>query len=270
MKNNSYPEQSQFIEWCRTINHLSNQSISMINMAVISFWKYYKANSINEPIISNVTASDVEEYLSILESKENLQIRTINKYLSYLKKYFKFLASYKYIDSYPLFTLNGHQFNRKITIFTNWASEIPNLLDKNVQPDTIKLLVLISLGYDTNELLSIRWKQITERINNKILKSFLRENLIFDKTLNPYIFQTRKGEPVKTIEAIMHRVRKDQKILNMPLSPIKLRQSYILSCVSDDTKSDAELKKTLNIGDKTLSYYKYCVNYYNLKDYSFA
>lgn len=261
---NAYPYEEAFIKNCK-VNGLSNTSIKMANQAISNFWKYYIGNSNDEANVNNVKSSDVREYLNQLDMKEHLQTRTLNKYLTYLKKYFSFLASYRYISSFPLFDIKGKPFQRNLTVIIDWMDQIPSFLELDLHSDTIKLLLLISLGYEVSDLLSVRWNEIANNINDKQLKKYVVDHLNFENFRNPTIFQSRKkGDKLISLETVMHRIRQDQDKISLPLVPKKLRQSYVLSVVSNSTLNDEQLKKKLRINDKSISYYRFCASYYTL------
>lgn len=264
---NTYPYQVKFIQHCKA-SGLSDTSIRMTNSAVNHFWNYYLSNSQADPTIQNVTSSDVDDYLAQLDIQEHLQTRTINKYLTYLKKYFMFLADYRYISSFPLYKIKGKPFQRNLTITINWMDSLPDFLNLNLHSETIKLLLLISLNYDVKDLLNVRWNDIANNINNSQLRQFIVDSLNFANFQNPTIFQNKvNGSKLTSIETILHTVRLDQDKVAIPLVPVKLRQSYILSIVSKHNLSDKELQQRFNLSSKSLSYYQFCASYYSLIDF---
>ena len=219
--------------------------------------------TVTERMLRGLTEHDFKN----LDQKEHLSKKTINKYLSYLKKYFIFLAENHLIESYPLFTLKGISFKRKETIIINWMPYISNFLNTSIHPETIKLLIVISLGYDLNQLLNIRWLDVSDKLNDINLKKFLFDNLTFDKTPNPYIFQGKRIDKYTSIDRITSKTKMDQHLIDFPINPRKLRQSYILSIISNQTLSDEQLLDQLHISQKSLGYYKFCANYFNLIPY---
>ena len=164
--------------------------------------------------------------------QEHLSKRAINKYLSYIKKYFIFLAENHLINNYPLYNVKGISFKRRETIIINWMPYITDFLENNLHPETIKLLVLIAQGYDLNQLLNVRWNDIQGKLSNT-LKHYLINNLDFNKTSNPYIYQGKRIDKYTSLDRVTSEVKKDQQLIAFPITPRKLRQSYILSIVSN-------------------------------------
>ncbi|TDN01503.1 site-specific integrase [Lactobacillus crispatus] len=263
-----FPYQASFDAWCTHVNKLNQLSIDMINSVLFNFWNYHVANAVGDIDIKNIKVSDVNDYLTQLDVHEHLKTRTINKYISYIRKYFTFLTQAHLIDSYPLVGLKGISYQRRTTVVINWMNDLPNMLNLGLHPETIKLLLLISLGYTPKELLKVRWLEIAEHIHNSGLKAYIVKNLNFTKTPNPFIFQKQNGDgPIATNESFMRAVRLDRDILPLDLSISKLRQSYILSYVSNSNLTDQYLMTRLKLSSKRLAYYKMCVSYYNLISY---
>lgn len=178
------------------------------------------------------------------------------------------MAEHNYISSYPLYTLKGHPFQRQETIIIDWMSSIPTFLQKDVHPYTIYLLTLISLGYDLKQLLEIKWDDISDKLNDNELKQFIYHNLRFNQDSNPYIFQGKRKDKISSLDRVTSITKKDQDKFPFSLTPRKLRQSYILSLVSNLKYSDEQLMSQLHISSKSLGYYKFCSNYYELIPYN--
>ena len=267
ISNSVFPYQNSFIEYCQNIQKLSEYSIKMINYDIGNFWRYYSVKFPNNTNIKEVTSSDIREYLIQLDQKEHLSKKTINKYLSYLKKYFIFLTENHLINSYPLFDLKGISLQRRETIVINWMPYISQFIKPDIHPETIKLLIVISLGYDLDQLLNIRWFDISDKLNDIKLKNFLFDSLTFDKTSNPYIFQGKRIDRYTSIDRITSKTKLDQHLIDFPINPRKLRQSYILSIISNQALSDEQLLNQLQISQKSLGYYQFCAHYFYLIPY---
>ena len=263
----SYPYQKQFVRHCNIQQHLKPATIAMIEQVLTGFWRYYTANSVTEAALENITAEDVSDYLAQLEIRRNLKTTTINKYISYIKKYFTFLAEARFIPSYPLFALKGRTFNRRITIVVNWMDHLSELPLKKLNPNTVKILVLTGLGYPVEELLKIRWSQLAPKIDDDKLRSYLEKHLNFEKDSDPILFQTKNGAPIHGLQAALRPTLADQEKLTLKLIPTKLHQSYMISKVANLHATDEELMLSLHISRTTLAYYQHCVSYYNLVEF---
>lgn len=203
----NYPHQNDFLLWCRQVENLNPAYITFIDESVTAFWQYYSSNTNNIVSPNNVTDYDVSNFLSYLENHKKLQVRTVNKYLLYIQKYFGYLASNNIIDSYPLYKLKGKSFPRKLTVYVNWMKHIPEFIDSDFRPETIKLLVLISLGYDLDQLLKVKWHSIANNIHDTQIKTYIQKNVVFENFDDPTIFQSQSvpGKPLTCLNTIEKR-----------------------------------------------------------------
>ena len=267
MTTNLFPYQDIFINYCNQ-QALNKKSVSQINSTITSFWSFYKEEmSSNNPDIKKVTSYDISKYLQRIKCSKRFSASTFNRLLSYMRKYFRYLTAERYIDAYPLYSFKGKSINKTKTVIINWMRYIPTFLKYDLKPETIKVLTLISLNYTPEELLLVSWHDIADKINNKDLHNFFVHHLNFEKTESPQILNGKKHNKIKSIETIMFQVRKDKKKLDIPLTLRQLRQSYILSIVSKKTLTDTDLLNILNINQKSLAYYKWCVANYKLIPY---
>ena len=118
-----------------------------------------------------------------------------------------------------------------------------------------------------DQLLNIRWFDIADKLNDIKLKNFLFDSLTFDKTSNPYIFQGKRIDRYTSIDRITSKTKLDQHLIDFPINPRKLRQSYILSIISNQALSDEQLLNQLQISQKSLGYYQFCAHYFYLIPY---
>ena len=79
-----YPHQEGFENWCRGPQRLSPKSIENADYCLDHFFSYAEVNFPSRNV-NEITASNVRDYLQQLATKENLQVTTVNKYVSYIK-----------------------------------------------------------------------------------------------------------------------------------------------------------------------------------------
>lgn len=263
-----YPYQVQFARWEKNIQHLSQKSISNADHCLTNFFNYAQGNFAS-PELEDIKASDIRDYLNQLDTKEHLATTTINKYTSYIKKYFYYLHSAGIVENYPLLDLKGQSFNRKKTFVINWMDYISDFIGKVHHPYTIYLFELTALGYTSNELLSIRFSDIKDKIKDKRVKDYFLTTLAFDKDSDPFIFASRSGAPYSSTNNIMQLVKEDKEIFpQVKLTLTSLRLSYVYSLVTNEELNDAILLKKLRCTKRNLAYYQYNASYCNLINYS--
>lgn len=253
----NFPYENKFQLYCKQKKQLADSTISLAAKSITTFWNYYAANIGSAAAISNVTTSDLRNFLDSLEQKLHFKSNTVNKYLSHLKMYFIFLNEYGYISSYPLLTLRGNKFDRKQEYVINWMDHLAEITKiKNIHPATIKMMAAISLGYKPNEILTLHVRTLIDQINDPIIKDYLVKHTDFSKDANPYLFATKSGNPYASDFNINQAIATDRKLIGMQLTSHKLRMSYVYSILSNSKLSDNDLLKTLRIPLKSLNYYR--------------
>ncbi|XJZ29885.1 site-specific integrase [Lactobacillus delbrueckii subsp. bulgaricus] len=261
-----YPHQEGFENWCRGPQRLSPKSIENADYCLDHFFTYAEVNFPSSDV-NEITASNVRDYLQQLATKENLQVTTVNKYVSYIKKYFYYLALAGITPSYRLLDLKGYSFERRKTYVIDWPEHLPALIPYVKQPVTLWLLQLFALGYQAKELLGIRYSEVKDNLGE--MTDYLTGTLSFEKDPDPYIFASRSGEPYASTNNIMQLVKVDKDLLSpMPITLTNLRLSYVYSLISQQKYSDKELLEIFRCPPKRLAYYQYNAAQCNLIPFS--
>lgn len=258
-----YPYKQEFEHWCKTNKLLSDGTIERISLAITSFWNYHLNISQNDTTISQVNENDIRSYLTNLETHSHLKASTINKYLSYIKNYFEYLFTHNLNKFYPTLNIKGRGINRKRCYTINWDKEITNLIQiPELHPLTIKLLTATSLGFLPNEVLTLKFNDVMNKIDNNTLKTYFENNLNQEKTEDQYFIATKFNHPYSYESSIQDLITNDAKLLNMPLTLNSLRLSFIYTYLSKSNLTDEELLNKLNLNDKSLIYYKHQLLYF--------
>lgn len=260
-----YPHQTDFEDWCRAAENLSDKSIDNANYCLNLLFTYGLVNFPSVDV-NDITSSVIRDYLLQLWEKENLSITTVNKYISYFKKYFYFLAIAGITPTYRMLDLKGFTFDRQKTFVVGWPDHLAELIPYIKHPDTLWLLALTALGYESKELLSLTWSDVKDQIKNQTVKKQLEESLAKDEgNPNPYIFASRSGKPYASTNNVMQHVKADKNLLApMPLTLTNVRISFIYSLISQQEYSDLELLKKLRLSPKSLAYYQFYATKSNL------
>ncbi|GHV97131.1 integrase [Lactobacillus nasalidis] len=261
-----YPHQEGFENWCRGPQRLSPKSVENADYCLSHFFAYAAVNFPSSEV-NDITASNVRDYLQQLASKEKLQVTTVNKYVSYIKKYFYYLALAGITPTYRLLDLKGYSFERRKTYVIGWPDHLPDLVPCVKQPLTLWLMQLFALGYQAKELLSVRYSDVKDDLGE--MSDYLTGSLSFENSPDPYVFASRSGEPYASSNNIMQLVKADKDLLSpMPLTLTNLRLSYVYSLISQQKYSDKELLEILRCPPKRLAYYQYNAAQCNLIRFS--
>ena len=169
-------------------------------------------------IIKNIDFRDIKEWIYSL-SEQNITNKTINRKISTLKKYYKFLLREGIVNKNPLTKIISPKQPKKLTKFVN-QEQINILLDdslfdssKNKQTDKLIISLLYGTGMRLSELINLKindvlfsekklkvlGKRNKERfipLHDKLLTD-LKNYFTYRTSLNPdnnYILQTLKGK----------------------------------------------------------------------------
>ena len=264
-----YPYKQEFEQWCKTNKSLSDSTIERISLAINSFWNFYINNAPTNANVSSVNESDLRAYLTNLETKSNLKPSTINKYLSYIKNYFKYLFSHNLNSFYPTLRLKGREINRKRLYKINWDKDIAKLTKyEDINPLTIKLLTAISLGYLPKDVLKLKFADVINKLDNNTLINYFENNLKQEKIKDQYFITNKFNRPYSYESSIQAQISKDAELLDMPLTLSSLRLGFIYTYLNKSNLSDSDLRNKLNLETKSLIYYKQQLLYFvNTKDF---
>lgn len=260
-----YPHQTDFENWCRAAENLSDKSIDNANYCLNLLFTYGRVN-FSSVDVNDITSSDIRDYLLQLREKESLSITTVNKYISYFKKYFYFLAVAGITPTYRMLDLKGFTFDRQKTFVVGWPDRLAELIPYIHHPDTLWLLALTTLGYESKELLSLTWSDVKDQLSDDLVKKQLENSLTKDEgSPDPYIFASRSGKPYASTNNVMQHVKADKNLLApMPLTLTNVRISFVYSLISKQEYSDIELMKKLHLNSKSLAYYQFYATKSNL------
>ena len=260
-----YPHQTDFENWCRAAENLSDKSIDNANYCLNLLFTYGRGN-FSSVDVNDITSSDIRDYLLQLREKESLSITTVNKYISYFKKYFYFLAVAGITPTYRMLDLKGFTFDRQKTFVVGWPDRLAELIPYLHHPDTLWLLALTTLGYESKELLSLTWDDVKDQLSDDLVKKQLENSLTkHEGSPDPYIFASRSGKPYASTNNVMQHVKADKNLLApMPLTLTNVRISFVYSLISKQEYSDIELMKKLRLNSKSLAYYQFYATKSNL------
>lgn len=253
---NQIPYKEPFVTFLKNEKNLSKITITRIVESSNHFWNFYYTNSNFTPLIKDISSNDVREYLNFMEQNLKLKTTTINKHLSYLRHYLNYLYEHNLIDKYPLTQIKGQHYSRQRTYIVDWMNYVPQIARiPNIHYETIILLTCISLGIEPKNVLTFKYLDLIEQLNNTFLKTYIEKRTNFNFFKNPYLLQTSRGNHYATEFNIQQNIKTDREILGMPLNLEYLRRSYIYSMLQHN-HDDEELIKKLHLSQKSLLNYK--------------
>ncbi|WP_125767959.1 phage integrase N-terminal SAM-like domain-containing protein [Companilactobacillus furfuricola] len=209
---------------------------------------------------------DVLEYKSFLEHKLRLSPSTINKVLSNLNIYFKYLFANKLIDDLPTLNINSLkvplQDNFPVEIFLNLDDYLTN---QNLHVYPRLLMLIISKGFHYQTALSDGFYQTFTSLKfSSRQRQFLQEYHDFIEPWQSYwntknLFLSRnKGakSPLLSTAALHRDLKKDSEKLDLELTPKKLYTTFILILLSKREPTDDDLAIIDQLSASSLLYYR--------------
>lgn len=209
---------------------------------------------------------DVLEYKSFLDHTLHLSPSTINKILSNLNIYFKYLFANKLIDTLPTLNVNS----LKVPIQDDFPVEIFLNLNDYLDNETLHiyprlLILIISKGYHYQTALEDGFYQTfasldfsaTERKFLQEYHDFISPWQNYWNTKNLFLSRNKGAKSPLLSTAALHRdLKKDSDMLNLELTPKKLYTTFILILLSKNDPTDAELGIIERLSTSSLLYYR--------------
>ncbi|MCF6515024.1 site-specific integrase [Lactobacillus sp. S2-2] len=267
MSKNKYPYQNRFKVYLQkrelskiTINEYDKTLIDLFNY-LINFNDSFSKNQSTE----NIFDRDIEDYLSMLLKKREINNNTYNKILSQINVYFKYLFQNKINPNYPTLNIKGKDKKLNSSISIKWLLSLNEILqNEKLHPYTKMTLFLISEGYKPSEFLMPNFYKIIPQTNQAKLNYFKKE---YDDFIEPiqnrmnskdlFLKQRFSNDIHLTLPGLHKYLKNDQTILDINLSPNNLYQSFVVYFIEKNHNlSNNELSTRLNLDPASIKYYR--------------
>lgn len=214
-----YQQTEEFLQYLRFEKRYSQHTIISYKNDLEQFFAFI-TSQFDAPPVEEITSSFVRSWLAELK-QDKCTARTINRKISALKSFFKFLLKQKIIIKTPLVTIVSPKNNKRLPVFVEETGI--NTLFKHTefsddfkgQTDQIILLLFYNTGMRLNELINLKKDQINkaysqlkvlgkgnkERIiplSHELMNQlvFYHENRSAEFKNIPYVFINEKGKPL--------------------------------------------------------------------------
>lgn len=256
----------KFNEYIILEKHYSNDTVINYTKDLDDFYNYLDSKKIKS--INSVDYNVIRGYLMYLHEKEYSK-KTINRHISTLKSFFKYLLGEHYIKDNPMSLVSGPKLDKKLPKVL-YYEELEKLLNVEEDDDVISLRnslileLLYSTGIRVSELVNIKTNDI-DRHNTQInifgkgskervviygsvckdkLKKYLSKRNELDKYNSEYLLLNNLGRKLTTrgIRYIIDKIIKDGG-LKFHISPHVLRHTFATHMLNEgaDLKSVQEL-----------------------------
>ncbi|WP_125588930.1 phage integrase N-terminal SAM-like domain-containing protein [Companilactobacillus jidongensis] len=215
--------------------------------------------------IKDVHEMDVRHFKNFMLERLHLSPSTINKVVSNLNVYFKYLFSMKKTPEIPTLNINSvvvpKQSDFPVEVFQN----LPKYLNSDLSIYTRLLILIISKGFNYKEAMEPDFYQRFNQLNFSTLeKKFLESYQAFMMPLrsqwnNQNLFLSRnKGanSPLLTVPALHRDLKRDGENTGLDLAPKKLYTTFILMALSTKDLTEDQERALDALETASLLYYR--------------
>ncbi len=243
-------ELQEYCDYLKYQKNYSEYTIENYCSDIIQYLDYLDSEEIN---FKKVEYSDLRFYLMYLKEKKQENNSSIDRKLSALRGFYKFLATEKIVDNNAFSLVTGLKKEKKLPRYFEYNEleelfKVPDLRTALGQRDRLILEMLYATGLRVGELVSVKVSDIDlgSRVilvvgkGNKerrvtygdychdALKLYLSDGYLkLNKNVSDYLFLNNNGEVIteRGIRYVLDQVIKKTS-LNKSISPHVLRHSF--------------------------------------------
>jgi integrase/recombinase XerC len=177
------PESESFLNYLRFQKRYSRHTLIAYQNDLENFLSFL-ADNYDAPAIKNITAAMVRSWLAELKEK-NITSKSINRKISSLKSFFKFLMKKELIDSTPMSIINAPKISKRLPVYIE-EKDMKTLFEyvefsDDWQGKTEKLILQLfyNTGMRLSELINLKESQVDASYNQiKVLGKGNKERII--------------------------------------------------------------------------------------------
>ena len=250
MENSKAKLINEYLDYLKYEKNYSSYTIINYNNDIEEYFLYLDRESIN---FLDVEYSDLRFYLMYLKDDKDDNNSSIDRKLSALRGFYKYLANNKYIKSNPFKLLSGLKKSKKLPRYFeyNELEELFNVCDLETpigQRDRLLLEMLYATGVRVGELVNIKVSDIDLGTRNililgkgnkerfviygeyceEILKLYLNDGrVLLNKKNSDYLFLNKTGGNLgeRGVRYILDNLIEKTSI-NKKISPHMIRHSF--------------------------------------------
>lgn len=258
-----YPQKEAFLNYLRFEKRYSQHTIISYQNDLEQFLSFVIAE-FDGPGIAEINAAIVRSWLAHLKQEEDLTAKSINRKISTLKSFYKFLMREGIVETTPMSIINAPKINKRLPVYVE-EKDIQTLFDYVEFSDDWKgrteklvLQLFYNTGMRVSELVNLKTSQIDSAYNHiKILGKGNKERIIpvnkeLIANLQDYIkhkpgdgnsgqvFVNEKGKPLYARQ-VYNMVKKNLSLVTTvnKKSPHILRHSFATHLTSNGADLNA-------------------------------
>lgn len=215
--------------------------------------------------IKDVHEMDVRLFKNFMLEELKLSASTINKVISNLNVYFKYLFGAKKTPEIPTLNINSVTVPKQSDFPVEVFLKLPYYLQSDLSVYTRLLILIVAKGYNYKEAMQADfYKKFNQLKFNEDETKFLN---IYQNYIGPYktywnnenLFLSRNrgaNSPLLTVPAIHRDLKRDSEATNLDLSPKKLYTTFILLALSTKELSADQQRALDALDTPSLMYYR--------------
>lgn len=258
-----YPQKEAFLNYLRFEKRYSQHTIISYQNDLEQFLSFVIAE-FDGPGIAEINAAIVRSWLAHLKQEEDLTAKSINRKISTLKSFYKFLMREGIVEATPMSIINAPKINKRLPVYVE-EKDIQTLFDYVEFSDDWKgrteklvLQLFYNTGMRVSELVNLKTSQIDSAYNHiKVLGKGNKERIIpvnkeLIANLQDYIkhkpgdgnsgqvFVNEKGKPLYARQ-VYNMVKKNLSLVTTvnKKSPHILRHSFATHLTSNGADLNA-------------------------------
>lgn len=248
--------------------HISNKAHTEYMNSLNDFFSYTIQHNTEYKIsedIKDVHEMDVRLFKDFMLDNLKLSPSTINKVMSNLNVYFKYLFSIKKTPEIPTLNINSVTVPKQTDFPTVVFLKLPEYLESDLSVYTRLLILIISKGYNYKEALAPdfyrKFNQLTFDQNEKKFLNTYQTYIAPFKNFwdNQNLFLSRNkvaNTPLLTVPALHRDLKRDSESTGLDLSPKKLYTTFILLALSTKELSENQLRALDALDTASVLYYR--------------
>lgn len=215
--------------------------------------------------IKDVHEMDVRLFKDFMIENLQLSASTINKVISNLNVYFKYLFSVKKTPEIPTLNINSVTVPKQSDFPVAVFLKLPEYLKSDLSIYTRLLILIIAKGFNYKEAMApdfyqkfnqMQFDEDEEQFLN-LYKTYIEPYRTYWNNDNLFLSRNRGANtPLLTVPAIHRDLKRDSEATNLDLAPKKLYTTFILLALSTHDLSEDQQRALDALDTPSLMYYR--------------
>lgn len=248
--------------------HISDKAHTEYMNSLNDFFSYTIQHNTDYKIsedIKDVHEMDVRLFKNFMLSNLQLSPSTINKVLSNLNVYFKYLFSVKKTPEIPTLNINSVTVPKQADFPVEVFLKLSEYLKADLSIYTRLLILIIAKGFNYKEALQAGFYQKFNQLDFdtdeqqflSLYKTYIEPYRNYWNNDNLFLSRNRGANtPLLTVPAIHRDLKRDSETTGLDLSPKKLYTTFILLALSTKELSTDQQRALDALDTPSLMYYR--------------